>query len=383
MTEPRRLRTWIEVDTEALGRNLALFRRLIPPSCRLMAVAKSNAYGHGLYDLAPAVERLGADWIGVDSIVEAVTLREIGILAPVLALGYTLPSRFEEAARGDIRLTISTFENLNALLDSPFGSRVKIHLKIDTGLHRQGFLPGEMPRLMAALGGRGRFLDVEGVYTHFAQAKNPAETSYTRLQIAAFERAAAAVAAAGFRPLRHACATAGALLHPEAHYDLVRVGIGLAGLWPSSKMRAALETRHELRPILSWRAVLSEVKGLPKGAGIGYDLTTRLARDSRVGVCPVGYWHGFPRSLSGRGEVLVRGRKARVLGSVMMDMIVLDLTDVPGAAAEDVVTIIGRDGAEEITAYETAARAGQSYYEFLTRLNPLIQKSYFAVRPGP
>jgi alanine racemase len=273
-------------------------------------------------------------------------------------------------------LTISTFENLEALARSGLAGRVKIHLKIDTGLHRQGFLPGQIPRLIEALGPGGRAFEIEGVYTHFAHAKDPEDTSYTRMQIEAFAGAAAAVEAAGIRPLRHACGTAGTLLHPEAHFDMVRIGIGLAGLWPSLKMRPAMERRFKLRPILSWRSVVSEVKALPRGAGIGYDLTERLDRDSLVGVCPVGYWHGFPRSLSNRGEVLVRGRRARVLGSVNMDMVVIDLTDCPAAAVGDTVTLVGRDGTDEIAAYEAAARAGQSHYEFLTRLNPLIQKSY-------
>jgi len=383
VTEPRRVRTWIEVDTGALARNLGIFRGLLPPACRLMAVAKSNAYGHGLYDFVPAVERLGADWVGVDSIVEAATLREVGIRTPILVLGYTLPSLFEEAVRGDVRLTISSFENLAALLDSPFRERLGIHLKIDTGLHRQGFLPADMSRLVGLLRERARSLKVEGVYTHFARAKDPEDTSTTRLQVEAFEKAAADISAVGFRPLRHACATAGALLHPEAHYDMVRVGIGLAGLWPSSKMRESFGGRLDLRPILAWRTLVSEVKSLPRGAGVGYDLSERLVQDSRVGVCPVGYWHGFPRSLSRRGEVLVGGRRARVLGTVTMDMIVIDLTDVPGAAVGDVVTLVGRDGADEITAVEAAARAGQSPYEFLTRLNPLIRKTYGSSRPGP
>jgi alanine racemase len=341
-----------------------------------MAVAKSNAYGHGLYDYAPAVERLGADWIGVDSIVEAVRLREIGIRKPVLVLGYTLPARFGDAAGYDISLTISSFENLEALGRSGLEGRVKVHLKMDTGLHRQGFLPGDVPKLVETLRTRLSGLEVEGVYTHFAQAKDPADREYTKLQVEAFEQATAALAAVGYRPLRHACATAGAFLYPGARYDMVRIGIGLIGLWPSPKTRSALEDRYELRPILTWRTIVSEVKSLPKGAGIGYDLTERLGRDSVVGICPVGYWHGFPRSLSRKGLVLVRGRRVRVLGSVAMDMIVIDLTDVPNAAPEDAVTLIGRDGNDEITAAEAAGRAGQSPYEFLTRLNPLIQKFY-------
>ncbi len=368
------LRTWIELDQSALAHNLQLFRRILPAGSRLMAVAKSNAYGHGLYDFVPAVERLGADWIGVDSIVEAVTLRETGIQKPILVLGYTLPARFREAAQHRVSLTVSNFDNLKALFGSGNAGRVQVHIKIDTGLHRQGFLPGQVPELISQLRSLGSRLEIEGLYTHFAAAKDPGDTAYTRGQIAAFQSAAAAFHSAGYRPLLHACATAGVFLYPEAHLDMVRVGIGLVGLWPSLKMKPALEGQYELRPVLSWRTIVSEVKRLPRGTGVGYDLTETLTRDSVLGVCPIGYWHGFPRVLSRQGEVLVRGRRAKVLGSVTMDMIVVDLTGIPGVEVEDRVTIIGRDGREEITAYETAARAGQSFYELLTRINPLIKK---------
>ena len=151
--EKHRLRTWIELDRSALAHNIGLFRGILPDGCRLMAVAKSNAYGHGLYDFVPALDRLGADWLGVDSIVEAATLRETGIEKPILVLGYTLPARIEEAARRRISLTVSSFESLAALGRSGAGDKVQVHIKIDTGLHRQGFLPAQVPELVAACAG--------------------------------------------------------------------------------------------------------------------------------------------------------------------------------------------------------------------------------------
>ena len=370
------LRTWIEVDKKALAHNYQLFRGLIGPGCRLMAVAKSNAYGHGLYDYAPVMDRLGADWLGVDSIVEAVTLREIGIQKPILVLGHTLPARFEEAARHRVSLTVSSFETLAALKSPGISGRIKVHVKVDTGLHRQGFLPEQVARVIEILKRDLPRLEVEGLYTHFAMAKDPQNSAYTLEQIDKFTQAAEAFVAAGFRPLRHAGATAGAINHPEARLDMVRIGIGLVGLWPSPEMEEAFGTTCELEPVLSWRTIISESKSLPPGTGISYDLTEKLSRDSKIGICPIGYWHGFPRSLSRVGEVLVRGRRARVLGAVTMDMIVVDLTDIPDVGVGDTVTLIGRDGGDEITAYEVARKAEGSYYELLTRLNPLIQKYY-------
>jgi alanine racemase len=370
----RSLRTWIDLDRAALAHNALTFRSLLPPGCGLMAVCKSNAYGHGLYDLAPMLQELGVDWFGVDSIVEAATLRDKGIRRPILVLGYTLPSRFAEAAKHQVSLTISSFENLKALARSRDTRRLKIQLKFDTGMHRQGFLPAQGEGVLRLLRKCGRRVEVEGIYTHFAAAKDPARREYTEGQIEEFERASACFLAAGLRPIRHANATAGVLNYPRADYDLVRVGIGLMGYWPSSETKRAWEGQIVPKPALCWRTIVSETKTLGKGMGIGYDLTETLPRRSLIGICPIGYWHGFPRSLSRVGEVLVRGRRAKVLGTVSMDMIVIDLSRAAGARVGDVVTVIGRDGCDEITVYELAGRAGVSHYELLTRLNPLIQK---------
>ncbi|MFZ2052561.1 MAG: alanine racemase [Candidatus Aminicenantales bacterium] len=372
----RSLRTWIEVDRSALEHNLIVFRSLLPPGCRLMAICKSNAYGHGLYDLAPVLEEMGADWFGVDSIVEAVTLRKKGIRKPILVLGYTLPGRFGDAEKYRISLTVSSLENLRALAAFPSPRPIRIHLKFDTGMHRQGFLPSQWGAARGLLLKKRRRIQAEGIYTHFASAKDPANRGYTNGQIKEFEKAVAFFGASANRPIRHASATAGAMNYPEAAYDLARIGIGLMGHWPSVETKRAWDKRIVLKPALTWRTIISEVKTLKKGLGVGYDLTETLKRDSRIGLCPIGYWHGFPRSLSLVGEVLVRGRRAKVLGTISMDMIVIDLTDAVGARVGDVVTAIGRDGREEVTAYEVARKAGVSHYELLTRLNPLIQKFY-------
>jgi alanine racemase len=377
-SERNGLRTWVEISRSALAHNLRVFRRLLPAGCRIMAVAKSNAYGHGLYDLVPVLEELGVDAVGVDSIVEADTLRRKGARKPILVMGFTLPSRFADAARHGVALTVSSFESLRALAASEDGRKVPVHIKMDTGMHRQGFLLSQVPEILRFLKSRpGRFT-VEGLYTHFAAAKDPARPENTLAQIAEFEGAAAAFTREGFSPVRHACATAGVLNYPQSHFDMARIGMGLMGHWPSPETRLAHGERITLRPALSWRTLVTETKLLPAGALIGYDLTERLTRDSKIGICPIGYWHGFPLALSGRGEVLVRGRRARVLGRVSMDMTVVDLTDVPGAKAGDVATLIGRDRGETVTAEDMADLAGTSVYELLTRLNPLLRK--FIVR---
>jgi len=329
--ERRGLRTWIEVSRGALAQNLSAIGRILSPGCRIMAICKSNAYGHGLYDLAPVLEKLGVDWFGVDSIVEAVTLREKGIRKPILVLGYTLPVRFGEAAGHGISLTVSSLENLRALRNFQGGGKIRIHLKIDTGMHRQGFLRSDWHKVLSLLPRRSERIEVEGIYTHFAAAKDPDDRAATLLQIQEFEAALSFFSAAGLRLIRHAGATAGAFNYPEAHYDMVRTGIGLMGLWPSFQTKKAWEKRVRLQPALTWRTIVSEIKKLERGMGIGYDFTEKLKKDSRVGVCPIGYWHGLPRSLSSVGRVIIRGCRAKVLGAIAMDMIVVDLSEIPAA----------------------------------------------------
>jgi len=171
----------------------------------------------------------------------------------------------------------------------------------------------------------------------------------------------------------HVAATGGTLISADYHLDLVRLGIGLYGLWPSKELERQLGSKISLKPILSWRAVVGEVKEAGKGSFVGYDMVERLNRKTLLAVIPVGYWHGFFRSLSGIGYVIIQGRKARILGRVSMDIIVVDATGIP-VKSGDVATILGRDGAEEIKAFETAEKAGTTHYEFLTRINPLIER---------
>ena len=378
--EAENIRTWVEIDTKALHHNYRVFRKLIPPKCRIMAVAKSNAYGHDLVQFVSHLARMGADWFAVDSITEALALRRQHIKQPILVLGYTLPSRFADAADNDIRITISSFDGLKALAHS--SKKPMIHLKVDTGMHRQGFQLFEIPKVMqwlkryARSSGKRSAVFLEGLYTHFAASKNPAFPKETKKQIEEFEQISRMLHDAGFKFLRHAAATAAAIIFPTTHFDMVRIGIGLYGLWPSPETRAAFENVLQLRPVLSWRTIISEVKKIPKGSRMGYDLTEEVSRNSKIAVCPIGYWHGYPRVLSSIGHVLVRGRRAKVLGRVSMDMVCIDVTNVPGIAVGDVVTLIGKDGKETIFAEDLALLCGTTGYEFLTRLNPLMKRLY-------
>lgn len=338
-----------------------------------MAVVKSNAYGHDLFQFSKLAAKLGADWLGVDSIVEGEALRKAGVKIPILALGFTLPEKFAEAAKHKISLTISTLVGIKELKKH----KVKFHLKIDTGMHRQGFLLKEVPRVLKILKqNKISPENFEGIYTHFAAAKNPAFPADTQKQLVLFNGAVKLAKLAGFTPLAHAAATSGAILFPEAHLDMARIGIGLYGLWPSREMAAGFAEKLNLRPALSWKTIISEIKSLPAGSRIGYDFAETLSRPGRIAICPIGYWHGYPRALSAVSRALVRGQKAKVLGRVSMDMIIIDVSKIKNIAVNDTAVLLGRLGKTEITADELANLSGTTNYEAVTRLNPLMRRIY-------
>jgi len=394
------LKTWIEINKKAVEHNFKVIKSLLAPKTKLWAVVKSNAYGHGLILFSSIVDKLGVDpvrnlaraparprgalgWaisngvdgFGVDSVVEGLKLRENGIKKPILVLGPTLPNNsLAEACKAKITLTISSWEALERLAKSRF--KPEFHLKIDTGMHRQGFYLSDLPRVIRLVKDqKSKIKDsFTGVYTHFASAKDLNYPTFTDFQFQAFKKAIKILERAGYKNLiKHAAATGGTLINPEYHLDAVRVGIGLYGLWPSKELEAGLGRKIHLQPVLSWHSALSEIKKIEQGDYIGYDLVERVSKPTKMAVVPIGYWHGFDRGLSGTGEVIIRGKRARVLGRVSMDLIVVDVTGIDcriGSRA----TIIGRQGREEITAAEMAQKIGTSHYEIITRINPLIER---------
>ena len=365
-------RTWIEISKSAAKNNYRVFRKLVGLKVELWPVVKSNAYGHGLFVFSKLMQEFGADGLCVDSVLEAFALRREGIKIPILVLGPTLPVLFKKAAQKDITITISNFNNLLEL--SKTKNAPYFHVKIDTGMHRQGFFPAETPRVIRIIGSSPALKSkLLGIYTHFAMATDKNKVAYTQKQLSELELVRSKFKKAGFNNLTaHCSASGGALLHEKYHLDMVRVGKGLYGFFPSRELERQ-SALIKLQPILTWRTIITETKNLKPRDMIGYDLTEKIKRPTRIAILPIGYWHGFPRSLSGVGEVLVRGRRARVLGRVSMDLLVVDITGIK-CAIGDFATLIGKSGREEIDAKEVARKAGTISYEILTRLNPLIER---------
>ncbi len=378
------VRTWIEIDTRSLFFNLSQFERRARPA-KIMAVVKSNAYGHGLSLVArllarrsPACRftrrgragRLGkGGWFGVDSIVEALRLRRDGIRNPILVLGYTLPSRFREAKQKKITITISHFEGIRALAKSR--SRPDFHLKFDTGMYRHGFLRDDLEKLIAILKEGG--LRPSGAYSHLAAADNK---SYSKHQRTLFEQYLGELREAGIRPKTiHFNKTEGILFYPWRD-TLARLGVGLYGVFPKPRGGGGLPKvpKNFVQPVLTWKTVVSEVKHVRSGERIGYDLTYRFLRDAVIAVLPVGYWHGYDRGLSNIGDVLIHGKRARIRGRICMDIMMVEVTGIPNVRIGDEVVLIGKQGHEAIDANELAGKIDTTSYEILTRINPLIRR---------
>ncbi|MEK7099197.1 MAG: alanine racemase, partial [Patescibacteria group bacterium] len=248
--------------------------------------------------------------------------------------------------------------------------RPAIHIKIDTGMHRQGFFSADMSAVIRML---MRFkIQPQGVFTHFASAKDPGDLRYARKQYAIFGGVTSEMERAGFHGMiRHAAASGGTLIFPESHLDMVRVGMGLYGYWPSAESQSR---KVALQPVLTWKTIVSEIKSIPKGALVGYDGVERVRRPTRMAVLPVGYWHGIDRGLSGKGHVLIRGKRAKMLGRISMDMTVVDVTDISGTRQGDEVVLIGRQGKQVLSADEIGGVIHTTAYEVLVRINPLIRR---------
>lgn len=377
-TEKLKMRTWVELDRSAIAHNYNLFKKIVAKKkgkTIVMPVVKSNAYGHGLVMFSKELVKLGAEFLGVDSFEEALELRESGIKTRIMVFGYTAPAYFIEASLKDISVTISSINSLLEIKKIKFGKKLKIHIKVDTGLGRQGFVYEDLDEVLKILEKLKDKVIVEGLYTHLAVGEALSGKAYTMMQAGKLDIWYQAFLNEGYKPLRHICATSSTMFFPELHYDMVRIGIGMYGLWPSKETKQTMQKKYKLMPVLSWKTIITEIKKIKKGTKIGYDLTEELKRDSFLGIIPVGYWHGYPRALSSKGLFSVLGKKVKLVGRVSMDMIMLDLTDLK-ASAGDQVAIIDGDTGHYAEADQMAEDADTINYEIVTRINPIIKRFY-------
>ena len=362
-----KLVTWAEIDLDAIERNVRSFRRHVGPSVEVMAVVKANAYGHGAIPVAEAALAAGATRLAVHRASEGRELRQAGIAAPVLVMGYTPPDGAGIIVRHRLTPSLITAEFARALSQqaTAAGTTVPVHIKVDTGMGRYGVMPAEateFARFICRLPG----LRLEGLFTHFATA-DAADQTYVRAQLAVFGEVLAGLAAAGVEvPLVHAANSAATMSLPEAHFNAVRPGIAMYGMDPSSEWPPVFA----LRPALTLKSRVSRVRELPAGAAVSYGRTFVAQQPTRVALVPVGYGDGYHRVLSNKGCVLIHGLRAPILGRVCMDQFVVDISTIPGVEQNDEVVLIGRQGQEEIRAEDLAGLAGTINYEITTSLLP-------------
>ncbi len=364
-------RVWAEVDLDAVTGNLRRLRFLAGEGRGVMAIVKANAYGHGAVPIAWHLASQGVTMLGVGDSQEAMELRQAGLSIPVLILGAVVHGELPDVLAHDIAVTVHSAERVRVLEREARRVRrcASVHLKVDTGMGRLGCAPRravDVARLIAA----SEHLRLDGLCTHFASV-GPDDDGFTAQQLSRFEEISAAVAAAGIPlPPRHASATGAILTRTAAHLDLVRPGLGLYGLAPTPALREGLQ------PALSLRTQVIFLKDFAPGTPIGYGREHVTSRRTRIATLPVGYNDGYAFRLGGRGEVLVRGRRAPVVGRVSMDYLTVDVGHVPGVSVGDEVVLLGRAGPEEVSAQELADRAGTIVYEVLTRLGKRVTRVY-------
>jgi len=367
--------TWAEISLSALRQNYRNIKRVLTPGTQLMAVVKAEAYGHGAIECARALEAADADWFGVALIEEGVALRQAGITRPIFCVGGFWQGQAEEVVRHDLTsalFRLDQAEELDARAREA-GRTANYHLKVDTGMGRLGVPVAEAAGFARSLKRFNR-IRLDGLMTHFADAEGET-VEFTLRQIAGFDETLAMLRDAGFDPThRHLAASAGLHAYPDSHGTLARVGASLYGL--TRDVLAARLPPLDVRPVMSLHSRIVLLKTLPAGESLGYGRTFTTRRESRIATIPIGYADGLRRALSNRGRVLVRGRFAPIVGRVSMDMTIVDVTDVPGAALGDDVVLIGAQGEHRIFAEDLAAEIGTSSYEIVSGVSSRVPRVY-------
>jgi alanine racemase len=366
--------TRAEIDLVALTRNVSAIRALAPRA-QILAVVKANAYGHGAVPIAQALESERVKMLGVALIEEGVELRNAGVRSPILVLGGSYEGGYDLMVAHRLTPTVFRPEHIQRLAQAAkrVGSPVSVHLKVDSGMGRLGVLPRDLDAFLD-LASKFREVEIDGLLSHFASA-DLENRDFTREQVRCFRDAHARMRARGLHPSwRHLSNSAGVIDLPEVRdgleLNMVRPGIMLYGLHPAARLQKAAE----LHPVLTWKTAIIHLKTVAAGTPISYGSTWRAPRESRIATLPIGYADGYSRRYSNRAQVLVRGRRASVVGRVCMDLSMVDVTDVPAASVGDEVVLLGEQGPERIPAEELAELAGTIHYEVICAVGARVPR---------
>jgi len=371
----RYLRCYAEISLEAIGHNIREVKKRLPEGVKLLGVVKANAYGHGAVPVASYLENQ-VDYFATATIEEAVELRENGISAPILILGYVSPSQYGDLVEYDITQTIDSYAQALALEKEAArqNRKAKAHLAVDTGMTRIGFQVTEHDADEAAKIADLPHIELEGMFTHFSCADQEDKT-YCSMQMEKYDKMTALLAERGVTiPLRHICNSAGIMEFDDHRFEMVRSGIITYGIYPSEEVK---KERLDLIPVLSWKSHVIHVKEVGPGIGVSYGATYVTEKPmTRIATVSAGYADGYPRALSNQGCVLIHGKKAPIIGRICMDQMMVDVTDIPDVQVEDVVTLVGTDGDETITIEEIANPAARFDYEMLCDISSRVTRVY-------
>lgn len=368
-------RVYATVDLDAVCANMEAMRANLRRDCGIYGVVKTDGYGHGAVPIARAIEPY-VEGYAVATVDEGLNLRRHHIEKPVLVLGYTEPFRFEEMVKEEVRPAIFQVEDALILSEEAVKQNrtARLHIAVDTGMGRVGFQVNEEAADTVAFIASLPCLELEGIFTHFANA-DEADKRYTKMQLRRFQDFLDLLARRGVTiPIRHCANSAGIIDLPEAAgMDMVRAGISIYGLYPSEEVDKGAVP---LRPALQLKSEVAFMKTLPAGCGISYGTTYVTSRETAIATIPVGYGDGYPRNLSGRGYVLLHGKRVPILGRICMDQMMVDVTGIQDVRHGDIVTLVGRDGDACITVEEVAGLAGTFNYEFICNLGKRVPRIY-------
>lgn len=365
---------WAEIDLNTIRHNINVIRKQIGNAIKILVVIKADAYGHGLYEVSRTVLDSGVEWLGVTSIAEALELRKLHPNARILILSAGMYGHSKLIVKHDLTPIVSSRQMAELLNEAGeiFDKKVKVHIKTDTGMGRLGVWHEnalDFIRYVSTL----PFIQIEGICTHFASVSSAqVDMEFTKRQLQNFLDVIEQVARVGiYIPIRHIANSGAVLLVKDAYLDIVRVGIGIYGLPPSPEFKNKLS----LRPALSLKSRVAYLKDVCPGRTISYGRTYTVKEKTRIATIPIGYSNGYPRSLSGKAQILIKGKRAPVVGIITMDQIMADVGSIPGVNVGDEVVLIGEQAGERITATEVAQWAGTISYEILCKLN--VPRVYF------
>lgn len=375
-----RAKTWVEINSGALKKNITALRSILEPEAVFQAVVKANAYGHDLDTVVRLAATDGVTHFGVDSIDEALLVRKRAPEAEIYILGYTIPERLSEVVENGFIQNVYRHDILTELAKEGLRQQrqARVNIKVETGTRRQGVDISQLEPYFIELRRNERFLSLQGVSSHFADAENAEHPEYTSSQHNRFCEILAAFHKAGFNPATpHIACSAAAILYPETHFAMARFGIAMYGLWSSEELRRKNRVGKraiELSPVLSWKTRIAQIKDVPIGASVGYSHGFVTNRPMRIAILPVGYYDGLRRNWAEPGSVIIRGQRCKIVGNICMNMCMVDISLLPQASVDDTVTLLGRNGMHQITAEDFAQKTGTINYEVVTAINPLLPR---------